>query len=319
MNSALSSLFRLSSDMIETGFLTMNAAFETMQTVVDTVTNQKRPGLLKAPPIDGPNDLDTAVAEFANRLCFLLRFTPWDVAELGTAYDGIVEAARRSFGYLDLRDPRNVALPVQLALSVGTLMTQQGLRGLASYEVVGTKRFPQFVADVFEMFTDVQIFVGLEYRDLIRKLEERLERAPDDASARMELGVTLVKCGLYEDAAKHLLEASKNPSQQHRSLHEDGGSSTSRWAVRARRAHRLRSPHGRPFERARARVALADVEETGRLSRFRAADYRMELKVGYEKPTVEFEDIAARVGLDKTSAGRGSPSSITTTTACSTW
>jgi len=305
MNSSLSSLFRLSSDMIETGFLTMNAALETMQTMVDTVTNQKRPGLLKAPPIDGPNDLDTAVAEFANRLCFLLRFTPWDVAELGTAYDGIIEAGRRCFGYIDLRDPRVVALPVQLALSVGTLMTQQGLRGLASYEVVGARRFPQFFADVFEMFTDVQIFVGLEYRDLIRKLEERLERAPDDAASRLELGVTLLKLGLYEDAAKHLQEAAKNPSQRPRALHET--------AVALHRAGE--------FERA-ARIgcealtvdpsnerALAWLwltsKKMGGYPDFVPADYRMELKVGYEKPTVEFEDIAARVGLDKTSAGRG--------------
>jgi FG-GAP-like repeat len=52
-------------------------------------------------------------------------------------------------------------------------------------------------------------------------------------------------------------------------------------------------------------MALIDVEKNGRLSDFVPADCRMELKVGYEKPTVEFEDIAARVGLDKTSAGRG--------------
>src|SRR6201996_7730097 len=31
----------------------------------------------------------------------------------------------------------------------------------------------------------------------------------------------------------------------------------------------------------------------------------MEMKAGYEKPTLEFEDIAAKIGLDKTSAGRG--------------
>ena len=31
----------------------------------------------------------------------------------------------------------------------------------------------------------------------------------------------------------------------------------------------------------------------------------MTVKAGYAKPTVEFEDIAARIGLDKTSGGRG--------------
>jgi tetratricopeptide (TPR) repeat protein len=305
MKSSWSSLLQLPSQMIETGFSTMNAALETMQVVVETVTNQKRPGLLKAPPLDGPRDLDTAVAEFANRLATIVRFTSLDPAELGTVSQGIMEAARRCFGYLDLRDPRNVAFPVQLALSVGTLMTQQGMRGLASYEVVGMRRFPKFVADVFEMFTDVQIFVGLEYRDLIKKLEDRLERAPNDDAARLELGVTLLKCGLYEDATRHLLEASKSPSQRPRALHEAavalhrGGKFES--AARTGSEALIADPNN---ERALAWLWLT-AQKMGGYPSFIPAEHRMELKVGYEKPTVEFEDVAARIGLDKTSAGRG--------------
>jgi hypothetical protein len=151
--------------------MAMNTALETMQAVVETVTNQKRPGTLKSPPLNGPPDLDTAVADFANRLVALARFMPWDTSELGPASQAIVDAARQSFRYVDLRDPRNFAFPLQLALSVGTLMTQQGLRGLSSLDIVGTRRFPKFVFDVFEMFTDSQIFVNLEYRDLIEKMK----------------------------------------------------------------------------------------------------------------------------------------------------
>jgi len=84
---------------------------------------------LKAPPLEGPKDIDTAVSDFANRLARIARFTPWESSELGTAFRETVEAARRSFGYLDLGDLRNVAFPIQLALSFGTLMTQQALRG----------------------------------------------------------------------------------------------------------------------------------------------------------------------------------------------
>ena len=52
-------------------------------------------------------------------------------------------------------------------------------------------------------------------------------------------------------------------------------------------------------------MALVDRAKTRRLSVFVPAACRMEMKAGYDKPTVEFEDIASRIGLDKTSAGRG--------------
>ena len=102
-----SSLFRLPFEIIATGFVAMTTALETMQAVVETVTNQKRPEPLKAPPVDGPPDVDTAVADFANRLAAIVRFTPWDSSELGPASQAILEAARQSFRYVDLRDPRN--------------------------------------------------------------------------------------------------------------------------------------------------------------------------------------------------------------------
>jgi tetratricopeptide (TPR) repeat protein len=305
MSSPWNSLFRLSSGLVETGFLAMNTALETMQTVVNTVAAGKKPELLTAPPVDGPSDMDAAVSEFANRLASILRFTSLDPAELPYATREALDAARRCFGFLNPADPRNVTLPLQLALSTGTLITQQALRGLATYEVVGTKRMPQFVADVFEMFTDVHIFVGLEYRDLITRLERRLERAPHDDSARLELGVTLLKCGDYDEAAKVLLEASKSPSCRPRALHEAavalhrGGRFVE--AARAGSEALIADPDN---QRALAWLWLTSTKMGG-YPDFVPPMHRMEVKLGWEKPTVEFEDIAAKVGLDKTCAGRG--------------
>ena len=91
-------------------------------------------------------------------------------------------------------------------------MVQSGLRGLVTYEVIGARRYPKFVANVFEMFTAMQIFVGLEYREMVERYEARLKEAPGDDAARVELGRTLVKCGLYEAAARNLLDATRNPS-----------------------------------------------------------------------------------------------------------
>jgi tetratricopeptide (TPR) repeat protein len=249
--------------------------------------------------------METAVSDFANRLAALARFSAWDTNGWMEAGQAIMKAARQSFGGMNLADPRGMALPAQFALSVGTLLTQQALRGLATYEAVGARRLPKFFLDVIEMFTEIQVFVGLEYRDLIKQMEERLQRNPRDDGARMELAIALLKCGLYDDALTHYLEASKNPAHRSRALHEA-----------AVALHR-----GGKFERAarigsEALVADPDnqralawlwltAQKMGGYPDFIPPEHRMEMKVGYDTPTVEFEDIAAKVGLDKTSAGRG--------------
>jgi hypothetical protein len=56
-------VFQISGDMIETGLMTVHTALETLQGVVETVTNHKHPGQLTAPPVDGPNDIDSAVSD----------------------------------------------------------------------------------------------------------------------------------------------------------------------------------------------------------------------------------------------------------------
>src|SRR5260370_30828132 len=160
------------------------------------------------------------VSESANRLSRIARFTPWEASHIGAASQDILEAARRSFGYIDPRDPRNLVFPIQLALSVGTLMVQSGLRGLVTYEVIGARRYPKFVANVFEMFTEIQIFVGLEYRELVERYEARLKEAPGADATRVELGRTLIKCGLYDAAASNLIAAAKHPSVRAVALHE---------------------------------------------------------------------------------------------------
>ncbi len=292
--------------ILETGLLTVNAVLGTMQSAVETIAGQKRPAPLKAPPLNGPMDIDTAVSDFANRLARIVRFTPFDPGELTTASEEVVDAARRSFGYLDVKDPRNVAFPLQLALSFGRLLVQQGLRGIATYDLIGAERYPAFVSNVYEMFTEIQIFVGLEYQDLIEKYEARLKRAPEDDKTRMELGRTQIKCGLYEAAARNLLEAaSKDPSLRGLALHE--AAVALHRAGRFERAAQIGSEAldvDPKNERARAWLWLT-AQRLGSYPASVPAGHRMEERGGYAKPTVEFEDVAAKVGLDKTSAGRG--------------
>src|ERR1043166_1190756 len=180
----MSSLFQLPANIFERGLLTIDTALRTVQSAIQAVSGQGRPESSKSPPMNGPTNVDTAVAEFANRVARIARFTPWEMSELGNAFQEIVAAARHSFSYLNPRDPRNISFPLQLALSFGTLMTEMGLRGLASYEVVGSQNYHSFVSNVYEMFTEIQIFTGLEYRALIEKYEARLARVPNDDETR---------------------------------------------------------------------------------------------------------------------------------------
>src|SRR5258708_6581365 len=299
------SLFPKPSSVIETGLLTMNAVLKMAQSSVDKLTGQRQRQPLKGAHLGGPQDIDTAVSDFANRLARLVRFRSWETTDLGEAFLDVASAARGSFGYVDLRDPSSLVFPVQLTLSIVTLFVQQVLRGLATFELVGAQSYPRFVSDFFESFTDTPVFVGLEYGKLISVYEDRLARAPGNDALRAELGHMQIKCGFYEDAVSNLLEAANNPSVRAVALHDA--------AVALHREGKLEdaarvgseslrvSPNN---ERARAWLWLT-AHKMGGYPEFIPTSQRMEMKVGFEKPTVEFEDIAARIGLDKTSGGRG--------------
>src|SRR5262249_52529526 len=144
-------------------------------------------GGIKGAPVNGPEDLDLAVEDFANRLMRVYRYTPLEWSQLSASSGDVMAAARESFRNVDLKDPRNLALPVQLALSFGTLFTESCLRGLVTLDVVGPGRVPRLVEDFFEMFTETPVFAGLEYGEVIDRCEKRLATVPNDYRARMEL------------------------------------------------------------------------------------------------------------------------------------
>ena len=156
--------------------------------------------------MNGPADIDSAVSEFMNRVARIARYTPFSASEFAKASGDILDAARRSFHYIDLKDPRSFGVPAQMALSFGTLFVQSALRGLATYDVVGSARVQRLVTDFFELYTEQQVFVGLEYRDVIDRGKARLAAEPGDQATRLDLGHTLLKCGLYEEAVQELVQ-----------------------------------------------------------------------------------------------------------------
>src|SRR5262249_30010969 len=143
------------------------------------------------------------------------------------------------------------------------------------------------------------------YQDLLRRYEARLLRAPDDDATRVEIGRLQIKRGLHEKAASNLLQAARNPSMRASALYDA--------AVALHRGGKLEESarvssdalHWSPKnERARAWHWLT-AKRLGGYPEFVATSQRRELKVVFEKPTVEFEGVASKIGMDKTRGGRG--------------
>ena len=164
---------------------------------------------------------------------------------------------------------------------------------------------PRFVSDTAEMFSEVGIFAGLQYRDLINKHKQRLAAHPDDHVTRCELGRTYIKLSLYDDAVRELEEAAKAPETRALAMHEAAvayyRSGRFEPAVRAGVEAMREDPAN---ERTRSWLWLS-AQSLGGYPDFVPAEFRMEQKTGHNPSRLRYEDISAKIGLDKTSAGRG--------------
>src|SRR5262245_24328850 len=203
--------------MIEAGLLSVSSALRRVQAAVGRWAGQPAPEPPVDPPWAGPGDVDRAVSEFANRLARLARY--WKLAGAG-GLRGISRemraAARQSFAALDA----SWALLVQLPLSFATLLAQETLRGLYALRILGPVRAPRFLLELTETFLDLWVYLSLQYREEIRRYGKRLEAAPDDATARLQLARSYIKCGLYAQAARELEIAARSPAVRARSLYE---------------------------------------------------------------------------------------------------
>src|SRR6185436_6512839 len=119
--------------------------------------------------------------------------------------------ARRSFSYLGPRDPRLLALPLELPLTAGSILADTLMRMITVYQVAGARRMPRLMSEAIELYSDTAMFAKLEYKSLIDRLVARLERNPDDVETRMKLGKLYIKCGLYDHAVTQLAQLTGNP------------------------------------------------------------------------------------------------------------
>jgi tetratricopeptide (TPR) repeat protein len=263
----------------------------------------KDPGL--ATPVHGPRDLDHALSELANRTLRIIHFTPPSAAAVPDAVRQWLQAARFSLRFVDWKDPRSLALLLIAPASLTTLGAQSGIRALATLEAIGAPRYLDFIKYCVQIFSEFPVYVGLEYGEVIDYQKNWLQDHPNDSATRTELGRTLVKVGRFEEARLELETAAQDPAVRSVAMHEAGlayyncGDYYS--AAGAACAALESNPGNRP---ARHWLWLAS-ERLGGYPENVPAKFRMRPKTGWEPSSLQYQEISAQCGLDKTSGARG--------------
>jgi hypothetical protein len=302
--SLIDSFLKLSVGMAETGLLISESAMKAAQTTIETMAGIRRDPDMTA-PVNGPKDLDHAVSELANCATRIFQMTPLEWHALPGAFQDLLGAARFSFQYVDWSDPRTLLLPVQLPFSVGTMLAESSLRGLATVEAVGADRGLDFLRYAIEIFSDFPVYISLQYKDIIEKYQKWLDAHPEDTVTRAEYGRVLVKVGRFGEAADELQKAASNPEVRGVALHQRAVALYRSGDFAGAVADGCASLAADPTNQMARNWLWLSSLKLGGYPADTPEEFRMEAKTGWEKPTVEFEDIAARIGLDKTSGGRG--------------
>ncbi len=302
----IDSMFKISARTAEMSLLMMESAMRAAQTTVDRLAGLETPALPVAPPVNGPTCLDEATSDLSNRLFRLLWEVRGSPSDLLTIWDEVVSSARMSFAGLEFKDARQwMALPVRLPLSFGSLLAQQSLRGIYATYAVGPDRVADFTSYLADNFTDIHVYLSLRYKDLLTRLDERLEKKPNDAWARLQRARTFMNMGLYPDAAREFRTAAEDPDLRAAALRDS--------AVANYRAGRYRES----IDDGVAALASDPSSRRGRYWLWLAAQRldgypdtvpesaRAEVRAGRMQPRVDFEEVSSQIGLDKTSGGRG--------------
>jgi hypothetical protein len=306
MASLLESMFKMSFGLTERSLLLMESSMRTLQSAIGRVAGMEPDKPPSEPPVNGPTTLDDATATLGGHLLRIAWTTPKNTVALGDVWGDLLHSIRDSFKGLDYQDPRLLAtLPFQLPLSLGTLMTQQALRGLYASYVVGPEHAGHFGSYMADSFTDAHVFVSLQYKEQMRRWKEEAKERPDDADLHMKMGVTYTKMGLYPQAVEAFEVAARDEQTRAEALYLSLVASY-RGGDYERALHDGRGSLSiRPDDRRTRWWSFLAAEKLGGYPADFPEDFRAEVKAGRHATKLRFEDIAPRIGLDKTSAGRG--------------
>ena len=305
MSTLLQDLLRFPAEALQTGLTVLHVGVRQFQKSIEAASGQGSANPYDQPATKGPQDLDTALAEFGNHMVRIGRVAQPDGAEVSRLFNEGLNAARKSFAYIDTADSRSLALGLALPLSVGSVLSEAVLRGMVFFQALGPDKFMKSTLDFMETTSDIAPFVGLEYKDLIDRHISRLETAPHDSATRRSLGRIYVKCGRYSDAVRELTLAAKDTDTRRGALydmtvaHYRGGK-----FAQAVQAGVGALTEDQDNQRARYWLWLA-AQKIGGYPDSVPARFQMELQAGLAPTTLRYENIAAKIGLNKTSGGRG--------------
>jgi hypothetical protein len=289
--------------MMENGLMGMDAMLRQVQSVVEQLAGQITTTRGREAPVEGAADLEEATSDLANRLMRLALSGNRDTAD--KCWQAL-DAAFRSMPRNNLASlPHWLALPFQLPLAIGSLTVQEILRTLAVLPVVRPELWGDFLNFTVEVFSDLPVYFTLQYGAELERYQKYLQQNPNDASAYLQFGRTFMKCGLFQEAVDQLEIAARDPRVQRRAHYE---SLVANYRLgeysRAIRHGVTCLEEDLTDEKARYWLWLAAQKAGGYPDTVHEA-LRMEVVAGYHPTTVELEDVAAEIGLDKTCGGRG--------------
>ncbi len=302
-NSLLDSFVRATGPVVESGLTVADRMLGGMRSVVRTMANMGSARPAPKPPQGSPANLDTAISEVANRILRFARFTRLRPGRIALAYEDLSGAARKNRLRLETRDW--LALPAELPLSIASLAVQEGLRAVTSAQATPPERWVDFLDFVVETFSDLHIYFSLQYDEELERWKQCVRKNPEDARARLELGRTYMKCGLFEQASRELDIAARTPEFRRRALYERTVSlyKCARYRDAIRDATKCLAM--RPdSERARYWLWLS-AQQSGGYPEDVPRNLRMEAKDGRHPTSLRLKEVAAELGLDKVSGGRG--------------
>jgi hypothetical protein len=292
--------------VVEIGLRTVSRAIAAAQSWLGAIDGVPPSHVTVSPAVDGPDDIDRATSDFANRTARILRYASLTGARGRGVADEIADAFRASFARVAPRDLRAlVTFPIRLPLSFGSLLAQELVRGLHAFEIVGASHAPSFLVELVEAFLDNPVFQALQYKEEIERYRERLRAVPDDATARLQLGRTYIKCGLYAEALDELARAAEYPGTRAQALYERtvAGTRGGRYQQAIRDGARAIEA-GASELRAQHWMWLAS-EKLGGYPAETPPKRRVAMKTGLAPTRLRYRDVSREIGIDKTSGGRG--------------
>jgi len=141
-----------------------------------------------------------------------------------------------------------------------------------------------------------------EYADYLR---DRMRRVPGDARSRIKLGQIYTKLGRYKEAVHEFEIAARTPESRAEALHERlVANYRAGWFGEALKDGAQSLVLNPSSDRTRYWTWLAAQRSGGYPAGFPEA-LRAEVRSGKYRPSVELEDVATQMGLDKIGANRG--------------